>query len=379
MSADEAAAYREKHKFDIAGPNLTQEEIQEQKQCLINKIFAIGFMMHRYKSESRAWAPFVMDNIVGDNDQCNGRSGKSFMFRALSNFTKWLKLSGRNPKLLENNFAFEQVSKHLGIVVVDDCDEYLPFKQFYDNITSDITINTKNVSAYTLSFADAPKFAFTTNYVPKEFDGSSVGRMLFVVFSDYYHQKTEDNDYLETRQIRSDFNKDLFGTSYTEAEWEADINFIMQCVKFYLSVSHLPVKIEPKMGNIVFRKFMRDMSDNFRDWAETYFAQDANGRGEHLDREIIREDAFEDYKRTSGAIKTTMQKFTKQLKGFCYTCDYIDCMDPEELCNSGSRIIKRRENPVTHKMEVKQMIYIRTKAEAEKKQSAPKPTPPTLF
>ncbi len=377
MSPEEAEAYRAAHRFDIAGPGLTPEEIQEQKQCLINKIFTIGFMMHRYKSESRAWAPFVMDNVVGENDQCNGRSGKSFMFRALSHFTKWLKLSGRNPKLLENSFAFEQISKKLGIVVVDDCDEYLPFKQFYDNITSDITINTKNVSAYTLKYEDSPKFAFTTNYVPKEFDGSSVGRMLFVVFSDYYHQKTEDNDYLETRQIRTDFNKDLFGSNYTETEWESDINFVLQCVKFYLSVSHMPVKIEPQMGNIIFRKFMRDMSDNFRDWAEAYFAMDSNGHGEHLDTEIVREDAYEDYKRTSGAIKTTMQKFTKQLRGFCYTCDYIDCMDPEEMRNSGSRIIKRREDPYSHKMVSKQMIYIRTKAEAERLQRSPSaPTPP---
>lgn len=375
MPPEEAAQYLEEHRFDIAGPGLTAAEIQEQKQCLINKIFTIGFMMHRYKSESRAWAPFVMDNVVGENDQCNGRSGKSFMFRALSNFTRWLKLSGRNPKLLENQFAFEQVSKHLGIVVVDDCDEYLPFKQFYDNITSDITINTKNVSAYTLTFNDAPKFAFTTNYVPKEFDGSSVGRMLFVVFSDYYHQRTEDNDYLETRQIRTDFNKDLFGSNYTEAEWEADINFILQCVRFYLSVASLPVKIEPQMGNIIFRKYLRDMSDNFREWAEGYFAIDENGNGDNLNCEIIREKAYEDYKRFSGVSKITMQKFSKQLKGFCFTCEYIDCLNPEELHTSGGRILRRIEDPITHKKVQKEMIYLRTKQEADRLKNPPPPPP----
>lgn len=371
MQPDEAERYLREHRFDIAGPNLTPDEIQEQKQCLINKIFTIGFMMHRYKSESRAWAPFVMDNVIGENDQCNGRSGKSFMFRALSNFTKWLKLSGRNPKLLENQFAFEQVSKHLGIVVVDDCDEYLPFKQFYDNITSDITINTKNVSAYTLTFNDAPKFAFTTNYVPKEFDGSSVGRMLFVVFSDYYHQQTEENNYNETRQIRTDFNKDLFGSAYTEAEWEADINFILQCVRFYLSVAPYPVKIEPKMDNIIFRKYLRDMSDNFREWAEMYF----NADGDNLDTEIVREKAFEDYKRFSGVTKITMQKFSKSLRGFCYTCDYIDSLNPEELHTSGGRILRRIEDPVSHEKVQKEMIYLRSKKEADRLKNPP-PAPP---
>ncbi len=371
LPTEQAEQYLKEHRFDIAGPALTPDEIQEQKQCLINKIFTIGYMLHRYKSESRAWAPFVMDNVVGENDQCNGRSGKSFMFRALSHFTKWLKLSGRNPKLLENQFAFEQVSKHLGIVVVDDCDEYLPFKQFYDNITSDITINTKNVSAYTLTFQDAPKFAFTTNYVPKEFDGSSVGRMLFVVFSDYYHQRTEDNDYLETRQIRSDFNKDLFGSAYTEAEWEADINFILQCVRFYLSVAQKPVKIEPQMGNIIFRKYLRDMSDNFKEWAEGYFSIDENGKGDNLDCEIVREKAFEDYKRFSGVSKITMQKFSKSLKGFCFTCDYIAELNPEELHNSGGRIMRRIEDPITHNKVQKEMIFVRTKAEADRLKKVP--------
>lgn len=378
LPGEEAERYRQEHKFDIAGPALSAAEIQEQKQCLINKIFTIGYMMHRYKSMSRAWAPFVMDNIVGDNDQCNGRSGKSFMFWALSNFTRYVKLSGRNPRLLDNQFAFEMVNKHVGIVLVDDCDEYLPFKQFYDNITSDITINAKNISAYNLTFQESPKFAFTTNYVPKEFDASSVGRMLFVVFSDYYHEQTEENDYRETRQIRTDFGKDLFAGSYTEAEWEADINFILQCVRFYLSVASKPVKIQPQMSNIIFRKYLRDMSDNFREWAEGYFAIDANGEGDNLNKEIVREKAYEDYKRFSGVNKITMQRFTKSLRGFCYTCDYIDCLNPEELHTSGSRILRRVEDPATHAKVLKEMIYIRTKQESERLKNPPPPPPRQL-
>lgn len=355
LDDESAERYRKEHKFDIAGPRLNTEEIREQKQCLINKIFTIGYMMHRYKRMDRAWAPFVMDNVIGESDQCNGRSGKSFMFWALQHFTKWLKISGRQNKLLENQFAFEQVNRHQGIVLIDDCGEYFPFTYFYDNLTSDITINAKNVSAYQMSFFDAPKFAFTTNYVPKEFSGSSVGRMLFVVFSDYYHQAALDNDYLETRQISSDFGKQLLDRSYAEDEWEADINFIMQCVRFYLSVEALPVKIEPKMDNIIFRKYLRDMSDNFKDWAEGYFAIGSD----HLDTFVIREKAFEDYKRFSGLNKISMQTFSKSLRGFCYTCDYIEELNPEEYQNSGNRIMKRID--VDGKKVQKEMIYIKTK------------------
>lgn len=378
MPPEEGAAYLAAHRFDIAGPALDTAEIHEQKQCLINKIFTIGYMLHRYKSMSRAWAPFVMDNIIGENDQCNGRSGKSVMFVGIGKFNTLLKLSGRNPKLLENNFAFEQVTKKTDVVLVDDCSEYLQFDQFYDNITSDITINPKNVSAYNMKFNESPKFAFTTNYVPREFSSSSRGRMIFVVFSDYYHEMSEDNDYIETRKVSTDFgNRDLWGSSYTEAEWEADINFVMQCVRFYLSVAPREVKIEPKIDNIIFRKYLRDMSDNFREWAEGYFSVDENGNGDNLNREIVREDAFEAYKRFSGVSKITMQRFTKSLKGFCYTCDYIDSLNPEDLKrNSGTRIMRRIEDPITHKKIQKEMIYLRTKKEAERLKNPP-PPPPT--
>lgn len=371
MAPEEAEEYRARHKFDIAGERLTASQIQEQKQCLISKIFAIGYMMHRFKSPSRAWAAYAMDNIIGENDQCNGRSGKSFMFVALSKMLNYVKLSGRNPKLMENPFVFEQITRHTDMVLVDDCAEYLPIKEFYDSISMDMTINAKNVASYTLPFEESPKFAFTTNYVPKEFNQSSRQRMLYLVFSDYYHQRTEENDYLETRQIRDDFHKDLFSSSYSDAEWEADVNFIMQCVKFYLSLSHVNVKIEPKLTAIIFRKYMRDMSENFKEWAEYYFAPGS----EHLDCEIVREEAFDNYKRYSGLGKVTMQKFTKSLKGFCYTTDYIDELNPEELHNSGSRIIRRIENPYTHLKESKEMIYIRSKSEADRLKNPPPPPP----
>ncbi len=52
----EADRYRHEHKFDIAGPLLSSEEIQEQKLNLLNKIYAIGYNLHRYKSPSRVGA-----------------------------------------------------------------------------------------------------------------------------------------------------------------------------------------------------------------------------------------------------------------------------------------------------------------------------------
>ena len=373
----ETEEYKKAHKFDIAGPRLSEDEIREQKRCLISKIFSIGYLLHRYKRFDRPWSPFLMDNIIGANDQCNGRSGKSFMVKALNCLTNWVKLSGRNNRLLENNFVFKMIDKYTDIVVVDDCDEYFPFKVLYDTTSSDMTIKPKKGKSYTLNYNDAPKFAYTTNYVPREFDPPSRERQLLCVFSDYYHEATKDNDYLETRRISTDFGgRVLLDSTYPEKNWEQDLNFMMQCCKFYLSLQDTTAKIEPSVDNIIFRKHQRDVSDNFRDWAENYFSEDSG----NLDKEIVREWAYNDYIRSSGLKSTSAHKFSKMLKAFCFTCDYIDCLNPEEFHTSGRRILRRVEIEEPGKLPKKvqkEMIYVRSKREAERLKAANAPKEPT--
>lgn len=349
-STEEFEKYRNEHKFDIAGPNLSAEEIEEQKKNLIAKLFTIGYTLHRYKSPSQAWAPYAMDNKIGDENECNGRSGKSFLFRALSYFMKTVKLSGRNPKLMDNPHVFDQVTEHTDLVIVDDCDKYLQTGVFYDNITSDMTVNPKNNHSYTIPFDVSPKFAFTTNYVPKEFDPSSEGRLLYMVFSDYYHQKTEDNDYLETRQIRDDFNKNLL-TGYSEEEWELDINFLMQCLRFYLEIAGKNIKIQPPMANIIKRKYKSDMGGNFEDWACSYFAKD----GDNVNHFIVREKAREDFQRFSNLNKVTMQYFTKALKAFVELSPYISELNPVQFQNGQGRIIRKNDEGKST-----EYLYLRT-------------------
>lgn len=52
----------------------------------------MGYMLHRYKSVTRAWAPQAMDNKIGEDGQCNGRSGKSFFFKTIQKMRKTVSL-----------------------------------------------------------------------------------------------------------------------------------------------------------------------------------------------------------------------------------------------------------------------------------------------
>ena len=275
---------------------------------------------------------------------------------------KTVKLSGRNPKLMDNPHVFDQVTQHTQMLLLDDCDRYLNTGLFYDNITSDMTVNPKNNQSFTIPFEDSPKIAFTTNYVPADFDPSSEARLLYMVFSDYYHQRTEENDYQETRSIRDDFDEDLFSKTYTEDEWNSDINFFLQCCRFYLSLANEPIKIMPPMDNIIKRKFKADMGVNFEDWAATYFSEES----ERLDKFIVRERAFNDFKQFSGINKATTQSFTKKLKAFVELCPYIKELNPEDLCNSQHRIIRR--DPANPDGSPVEMIYLRSKKSDVKKE-----------
>ena len=348
-------SYIRTHPFCIEGEGLQPNEIAEQKKNLINKIFTFGYMLHRYKDYARVWAPLAMDNKIGEEDECNGRSGKSFFFKVLSFLMKTVKLSGRNPKLMDNPHVFDQVNQFTDLLLVDDCDRYLNLGLFYDNITSDMTVNPKNNRSFTISFEDAPKLAFTTNYVPQDFDPSSEARSLYMVFSDWYHQKTEDNDYRETRSIRDDFGKTLYAFDYTEEEWNADLNFWLQCCRVYLTLKDTGVKPQPPMGNMEKRHLKASMGANFEDWAEGYFSPE----GGHLDDYIPRDEVFNEYQRFSNVSRITMQAFTKRLKAFCKLCPWIDSINPPELCNAGGRI--QRTVQVTPEIrKTKDMVYIRS-------------------
>ncbi len=371
-SADTRRAYRDAHRFRIDGEGLTALEVAEQKQCLLNKMYVCGYLLHRYKSPSKAWAALAMDYKIGEEGQCNGRSGKSFFFMALGKLLQVVNLSGRNPKLMDNNFAFEQVTRYTDLVMVDDCGPYMSIERFYDTITGDMNVNAKHVKSYTLKFADSPKLAFSTNYVPQKFDASDVGRLLYMVFSDYYHVKGEDDDYLETRQICDDFGKDLYMQDYTAEEWNDDLCFMLECCRFYLEASAAGVKIQPPMGNIMTRKLKADMGVTFEEWATGYFSEDS-GR---LDTELPKLQVIDDLKRESPSLqKMTSQNFMKKLRAFCTLSPYIEELNPEEMCNSSGRIQRYLPGDAPGApAKTVDIIYLRSKKAAPAGQSAAQPS-----
>jgi len=362
-SKEYQAAYELKHKFDIAGPHLTKDEIQEQKEHLINKIFAIGYLLHRFKDRSKTWFVFAMDNKFDEDNGSFGGSGKSLTFNiAITHvLRKWFYLGGRNPKLTDNQFLYDGLTEHHRYIMIDDADEYLNFKFFFDGITGNLKVNPKNSQPYMIDFKKLGKFAATSNFRPRDLDPSTERRLLYAAYSDYYHNHGETDDYLETRRVSDDFGKNLFD-DFDDKEWLLFFNTMAQCLRFYLSADE---KINPPMDSVRQSNLISAIGQDFHSWADVFFAPD-NGT---LDRCVIKEYAFEDFRRRKKSV-WKMNRFTKSMKAWCKLNGYT--YGPKELIDKSGRIIRKAPDRKVDKegnwtmLDIKvstEMMYVQTKPE----------------
>lgn len=341
--------YFEQNRYNIAGPRLEYEEKWEQKQHLINKIFSIGYLLHRYKDPARPWCVFAMDNKITETGESHGRSGKSFAYRTIRYFMKSVTLNGRNPKLTENPHVYDRVTEHTDYVLIDDADQYLNFGFFFNALQGDLEVNPKNNQSYEIPFEHVPKFCITSNFTLRNIDPSTEGRILYTVFSDYYHVRTEGEEYDSDFTIRDDFGKNLF-LDYNEEEWNDDFNFFAACLQFYLSVPR-ELKLNPPMDNVTKRNLRTEMTEPFKNWADVYF----DAKQGMCDKLIERDIAYKDFEEKSGQHKWTTNKFTKALKAWSKYTDYVLELNPPEFRNSSGRIIRKVGSAAA------EMIYIKTK------------------
>ena len=355
---EERAAYLATHKFDISGEGLSEKERHDQVMCLLNKLFTLGYLFHQYKDPARAWAVYSMDNKIGDVGQCNGRTGKSFFFKFLEKIITCDTISGQIKDPKTNKHLYERVTPSTRLVIVDDCRQGLRLGDFYPDITGSMTVDVKNVKSYMIEYEDSPKMAFTTNYVPQDFDPSTMARLLPMVYSDYYHEATFENDYLETRSVMHDFGHSLYTRSYSEEDWNGDLNLVLQATRFYLWVmKNWPsYKIQPPMENIMLRKYKQDMGENFENWAAEKLCIGSSW----LDNEVPREVMFNNYNYWLGdnhKAKLSPQGFIKHLRAYCMTADYIDELNPEDMLTDKKtkRILRFIDGKTT------EVLYIKTK------------------
>ena len=311
-------------KADELQQTLTDEEQQDEEQCLLAKLTCIGYLLHSYKSESESWAPILLDSTMGEStDECNGRSGKSFFLNAIGKLISTFLVDARVKSVTENRFIFDGVTESTNLIVVDECHRQLDYDFFFGKITGDLRGEEKGNHPFLIPFSKSPKLAFATNYVLQRHDPSTMGRLWPQLFSDYYHVATKQNDYRESRGIRDDFGQNLMGTDYTEQDWQADIALMLQCLQLYLSLPKDERKQMPPMSLIERREKRAVIGKDFEQWATEYLAPDSG----NLDTEIKSLDMLANFNLET-KYGWSLSKFTRHLKDYCEYADHIHCLNP---------------------------------------------------
>ncbi len=353
-------------KTDEGGLDLTPEEFFDQHLCLASRLANLGYLLTSHKSESEAWATICLDSTMAESvDECNGRSGKSFYVNAIAKMAKTFTIDAGSTPTKDNRFIFDGVTPDTDLVFVDECPRKFDYNFFYGKITNDLRVEEKNRHSYVIPFSLSPKFVLASNFTLPRHDPSTEGRIWPQPFSDYYHVKTPQNDYRESRSIRDDFGQNLMGTEYSENDWQLDLAFMLQCVRFYLSLTPGCRRILPPMGRIERREQMAAVGKDFKQWADDYFAEDSG----HLDCDLKAELVLADFNQET-KFGWSPKKMTQHLTDYCQFSEHIYCLNPAAITNKqadGERWIKRDENN-----QQKAYYYVQsTKAAAEVAKTEP--------
>lgn len=298
------------NKFNIKSDNLTDEENGIQALQLINKIYVIGYLLHKYKQKSKPYFVLGIDRKIGASiKDSNGGSGKSFIVEAISCLIKnWKYKDGKEMPKENPQFIFDGVTKETDIVFMDDMVQNQDYNIIFSKTTGVIIANHKGGKIFTIPFEDAAKFVGTTNFVPNDISGSLKRRLLCYQCGDYYHEKGED--YQESRKISSDFNnKDLFDADYSTTDWNNDYNFMLQCLQFYLGQDE---KIEAPEDNLIIRNLQQQIGDVQLEHCNSFFKDKTK-----LDVWFSRAEIQNDYNLEAGKYSKTPNAHKKGLEAFC--------------------------------------------------------------
>ncbi|MFC6247682.1 primase-helicase family protein [Flavobacterium psychroterrae] len=275
---------------------------------MLNKMYAVGYLLHQYKSASKAYMVLGVDYAGGSSVKGSyGGTGKSFLQKSLFTMLESIAIGGKTLK--DDNFPMDGVTPKKKFVLFDDLGPYQPMEYFYNMITDNFIANQKGGVKYNIPFDDSAKVGATTNFAP-EMLSSTKRRLLVYYNSDYYHEKTGDNKYPFSRKISDDFNdKNILTKEYSSKEWNTDYNFMLQCIQFYLQQKE---KIEAPMDTLINKNAMMQIGDNTVKFLNEFFS-DASNLNEWIEKAPV----FTYQKDELGNKANSSQRFSENLILYC--------------------------------------------------------------
>jgi hypothetical protein len=215
--------------------DLTKVELTKAKEFF--KMF--GYMIHQYKDPAFTKA-IVLSDIGANNEDRNGRRGKSLLLDGISKVRKSL-FKGGDDFDAEYTFVWDDLKKDIDTYQIDDVPASFNYNALYTPITNNINCARKGTKAEEINKKDTPKFIITTNWsfrVDKN-NSSTQGRFIEYQFTDFFNNN---------RTIR-DFFGCTFFDDWDSKEWNLFYSFAFKCVAFFLEESLVQVEYDKTLDN----------------------------------------------------------------------------------------------------------------------------------
>lgn len=284
------------------GVKETPEQVRIQNAHVLNKLYALGHLCHLYKDEAKALMVIAMDGKESDSGMHEGGTGKSLLFKAPQQFLETIFADGQNPDLTEDKHLFGGATKRTEYLYIDDAHRGMPLNRFYSIVTGNMEVNPKHAQSHSIPFADSPKLAITTNNTITKLDQSTLRRILFVVFPDYFHKKGPFSEYRENRSPDMLYNQIFYSEDWPDEDWNKFYNLMAYSIQLYM---RFPEPIEPPMEKVSRRNFRNQMGDLFFNWATDYFnEQEEDHSFKHRDVYLERAVLYENFMNETENLKS---------------------------------------------------------------------------
>ena len=302
-------------KTDEQGLPLTAEEQRQQEQNFFAICCAIGYLLHRHKSPSAAYAILFLDGTMTSSPKdLNGRNGKSFLMKVLGAMTNSEPIDMRAYLEKSNKqFALANVTEKNGLVLLDEWPKNYSLKNLFGKITGHLEVEKKGKDVQTIPFERSPKFVVGSNFLPNKcHDQSTEARFCEIVVSDYFHVQTETNDYKETRTVRDEFDQDLWIPDYSIDDRQADIHFLLECEQMYLSLPVQDRRQPSPREQMRQREMQAAIDETVMSWATEHL----QAPSDYLDHEVLKKKLYDDFCEDTKS-EMAQATFTTNLKQYC--------------------------------------------------------------
>ena len=241
----------------------------------------IGYLLHSFFERELKAVIFTDSRISEDND-ANGRSGKTLLLKALGHVLNrefkrsktYVELNGKDFDT-GKTFKYQELGLDTKLIHLNDIKRGFKFEDLFNDITEGIKRERKNEAPSIIR----AKMALSTNLTVKIAGSSAKGRAVEVELAEYYDDNWTPKD---------EFGEWFFA-DWTATQWAMFDNILMECVRLYFRKGITT----PQTINLQERKKVEETAPEFVQWMED--REVANQSGERFKKSDLHKYFVERY------------------------------------------------------------------------------------